>query len=242
MLTVKRLFTSILLATPLVAQAAPTIYAQASKGSFNDAALHQLLQKKPELKANIIFSGTPLNTYMQAEKHDGVAFTAIANSTIKGKLVSATVKAIEQYKVTKPIAFITTPIDMCAFMNKQDVKEKLPVKAIASHPAALAEVSEWNKNLKATEIAVPQGTAYAAKEVSLHKLPQGTAAVGSCVLNEIYPNLVKIGTNIQDNKSNRTSFMLTELSKRAQPISESQAKVELQQIIKTEKNNNKDII
>ncbi|CAH0536399.1 prephenate dehydratase domain-containing protein [Vibrio marisflavi] len=242
MVSFKKLAVAFLLSAPLVAQATPTIYVQASKGSFNDAALHQLLKKDPTLKSKVIFSGTPLNTYQQANENKGRAFTAIENSTIKGKLVDATVKAIEQYKVTKPIAFITTPIEMCAFMNKQDIKAKQPIKAIASHPAALKEVSKWNQSYDAMEIVVPQGTAYAAKQVSMHKFPKGTAAVGACVLNEIYPNLVNVAANIQNDESNRTSFMLAEVVKRKQPISSTQATKELQQIIKTAKDSHKNVL
>jgi len=242
MISLKKITAAILIAAPFVAQAAPTIYAQASKGSFNDAALHQLINKEPTLKSDVIFSGTPLNTYQQADANKGIAFAAIENSTIDGKLVNATVKALEAYKVTKPIAFITTPIDMCAFMSKQDVDSKQPIKAIASHPAALAEVSKWNKSYNAKEIPVPQGTAYAAQEVSTHKLPKGTVAVGACVLNEIYPNLVNVGTNIQNDESNMTSFMLAEVSKRKAPISSEKAASELQQIIKTAKRNHKNVL
>ncbi|MFV0487156.1 MAG: prephenate dehydratase, partial [Vibrio fluvialis] len=56
------------------------IYVQASKGSFNDAAITKLFEQQPALKAEVDFSGTPLNTFMQADLNDALAFSAVENS------------------------------------------------------------------------------------------------------------------------------------------------------------------
>ncbi len=107
------------------------IYAQASKGSFNDAAITQLFSKQPNLVAPVDFSGTPSNTFKMAVEHGGLAFSAVENSTIDGRLVQATVEAFQNYKVVDVKGFITTPIEMCVLMNSDDVKAKQPIALIA---------------------------------------------------------------------------------------------------------------
>lgn len=211
--------------------AANHIYVQASKGSFNDTAISKLFEQQPALKADVDFSGTPLNTFMQADLNDGLAFSAVENSTINGRLVQATVEALQQYKVVAVKAFIATPIEMCVLMNTHDVEAKRSIALIASHPAALKQIDTWKHHLKAKELAVPEGTAAAAQRVSNGEMPDGTAAIGACVLEKVYPNLVVVEQGVQDNKNNKTSFLLMDVEKRISPIGESDARKELESAI-----------
>ena len=57
--------------SPLVHAEQP-VFVQASKGSFNDAAITQLLTQHPELKAPVDFAGTPINTFKMANERSGV--------------------------------------------------------------------------------------------------------------------------------------------------------------------------
>lgn len=168
---------------------------------------------------------------MQADLNDGLAFSAVENSTINGRLVQATVEALQQYKVVAVKAFIATPIEMCVLMNTHDVEAKRSIALIASHPAALKQIDTWKHHLKAKELAVPEGTAAAAQRVSNGEMPDGTAAIGACVLEKVYPNLVVVEQGIQDNKNNKTSFLLMDVEKRISPIGESDARKELESAI-----------
>ncbi|WP_417605800.1 prephenate dehydratase domain-containing protein [Oceanimonas baumannii] len=211
--------------------ATDTIYVQASRGSFNDAAIHKLFSQSPHLQSELEFSGTPTNAFQRADEQNALAFVAVANSTIDGKLVQATVDAMEQYQVTELKGFITTPIEMCVLMNSKDVASEQPITLLASHPAALKQINGWKATVQAKELEVPEGTAAAAKKVSEQELPAGTAAVGACVLDSAYPDLSIVARGVQDNKNNRTSFILADVAKREAPIDEEQARVVLQQVI-----------
>lgn len=211
--------------------ATETIYIQASRGSFNDAAIHKLFDQHPQLKSGLEFSGTPVNAFRLADEQHALAFVAVANSTINGKLVQASVDAMKQYQVTDLKGFITTPIEMCVLMNSKDAADKQPISLIASHPAALKQINGWKATLHAKELEVPEGTAAAAKKVSERALPVGTAAIGACVLDTTYPNLTIVARGVQDNKNNRTSFILADVARRATPVSEEQARAALQKVI-----------
>ena len=122
---------------------------------------------------------------------------------------------------------------MCVLMNTEDVKTKHPITLIASHPAALKQINLWKtKQTKAKELAVPEGTAAAAKQVSERQLPAGSVAIGACVLESTYTNLAVIEKGVQDNKDNKTSFLLMDISKRETPITEAQARKALIAAIK----------
>ncbi|GLT19196.1 hypothetical protein GCM10007938_29780 [Vibrio zhanjiangensis] len=233
---VKTLFLFSLTISSLVAPKALAdtnqIFVQASKGSFNDAAISKLFTNKPELKAEVIFAGTPTNTFKLADENKTLAFSAVENSTIEGKLVQATVDALKLYKITQVNAFTTIPIEMCVLMTESDVKQHKAISAIASHPAALKQINMWKHSLNATELPVPEGTSAAAAKVSQGELPSGTAAIGACVLSTVYPNLIIVEKGVQDNKDNKTSFLLVNVEKRRTPIGENEARQELAKAIK----------
>jgi len=209
------------------------VYVQASKGSFNDAAITQLFSLKPKLRADVIFSGTPKNVFKLANENNELAFAAVTNSTIEGNLVQASVKAVQEYKITDVKALISIPIEMCVLMNTDDIKKKNEIKYIASHPAALKQIYKWKTPLNVEEISVPEGTAAAAEKVSQNKYPAGTAAIGSCVLESTYPHLAVVAKGVQDNKNNNTSFLLAKVEKRDTLLTELEARAELNKAIST---------
>ncbi len=208
-----------------------TIYVQASRGSFNDAAIHKLFKQQPHLTAKIQFSGTPTNAFKLAAEQNALAFVAVMNSTIDGNLVQATVDAMKLYEVQQIKGLITTRVEMCALMHQKDVAQKIAIQLIASHPAALKQINGWKITTHAKELAIPEGTAIAAEKVSTRVLPEGTAAIGACVLTTTYPNLAVVAQGVEDNKDNRTSFILAQVKKRATPLNEEQARQALKAVI-----------
>ncbi|MCY9844017.1 prephenate dehydratase domain-containing protein [Vibrio caribbeanicus] len=208
-----------------------TIYVQASKGSFNDAAIHQLFERDKHLQAELNFSGTPINTFMNAHTHGGYAFTAVENSSIDGRLVPATVEALKSFQIEKVIAKTTMPIEMCVLSNRRDVENNIGIRKIASHPAALKQILRWKSAFSPEEIEVPEGTASAAEKVALSQLPQGTAAIGPCILDQVYKGLVVVERGIQDNKDNQTTFLLMHVKPRDKNVSEPEVRNELRMAI-----------
>ncbi|MCS0290344.1 prephenate dehydratase domain-containing protein [Vibrio alginolyticus] len=207
--------------------ASESIFAQASRGSFNDASITKLFEQQPSLSASVTFAGTPSNTFQQSIDNSALAFSAVENSTIDGRLVQATVEAFQQYRLLSVKAFIETPIEMCALMNEQDVANDTAITMIASHPAALKQINAWKAGIQPKELEIPEGTAAAAKLVSERELPTGTAAIGACVLDTVYTNLKVVEKGVQDNKNNKTSFLLMKVEPREQTISEAEARKEL---------------
>ncbi len=207
--------------------ASESVFAQASRGSFNDAAITKLFEQQPSLSASVTFSGTPSNTFKQSIDHGALAFSAVENSTIDGRLVQATVEAFQQYRLLSVKAFIQTPIEMCVLMNQQDVDNDTAITMIASHPAALKQINAWKAGIQPKELEIPEGTAAAAKLVADRELPTGTAAIGACVLDTVYTNLKVVEKGVQDNKNNKTSFLLMKVEPREQKISEAEARKEL---------------
>ncbi|MGP8304573.1 prephenate dehydratase domain-containing protein [Vibrio sp. YIC-376] len=207
--------------------ASESVFAQASRGSFNDAAITKLFEQQPSLSASVTFAGTPSNTFQQSIDNSALAFSAVENSTIDGRLVQATVEAFQQYRLLSVKAFIETPIEMCVLMNQQDVANDTAITMIASHPAALKQINAWKAGIQPKELEIPEGTAAAAKLVADRELPTGTAAIGACVLDTVYSNLKVVEKGVQDNKNNKTSFLLMKVEPREQTISEAEARKEL---------------
>lgn len=203
------------------------VYVHASAGSFNDTAITQLFLNEPSLKDELVFAGSPTNAFQLAAQQNALAFSAVENSTIEGRLVKATVEALEQYKIRKVIAVITIPIEMCVLMNKDELESNQTITQLASHPAALKQINKWKKNKAIIELEVPKGTAAAAKMVSKKQLLTGTAAIGSCSLASTFTNLSVVEKGIQDNKDNKTTFLLMQIEKRTAKISTAKAKEEL---------------
>ncbi|MBE4593878.1 hypothetical protein BOO24_16215 [Vibrio navarrensis] len=89
------------------------------------------------------------------------------------------------------------------------------------------------KSINATELPISGSTSLAAKKVAEQTLPTGTAAIGSCGLASVYPNLSIVQQGIEENKNNNTTFLLLSVKKRTLPVSEEIAREELMAAIST---------
>lgn len=210
---------------------ATEIYVQASPGSFNHQAISQLYAIHNPHTIDYHFSGTPSNTFAQASAAAKPAFIAIHNSLISGNLVQASVDAMREFEVTQVTAGIYLSIKMCLLRHRQAVSQSLPLKKIASHPAALEQITRWKAGQDLTELPLPKGTAFAAQSVAEGKLSISTGAIGSCQLQELFPALVAVEKNIQDSDNNRTLFAQVNVSRRAQTLSDTQARAALSQVV-----------
>ncbi|MGF1683476.1 prephenate dehydratase domain-containing protein [Photobacterium minamisatsumaniensis] len=216
-----------------VALANDNVYVQASSGSFNNAAINTLYSKTELTQPSYVFSGTPLQTFVAANNDAALAFTALENSTIEGNLVRATVAAIQEYQVVEVEAGIRTSIEMCVLRSKSDVEANIPLVQIASHPAALKQIDRWKgQYTELQELEIPKGTAEAARMVATGELPNGTAAIGACMLEELYPQITVTAKAVQDNKDNKTLFALMKVTKRTSPLSVTDAENELRAVIR----------
>lgn len=203
-----------------VLQAAPsTIYVQASEGSFNQQALKALLQESIK-EYEICFCGTPENTLKQAALHQGFAFCALHNTTIAGRYVYPTLAALQTFRIARLQALYSLKIEM-ALLRHRDGKE-LPLTHIASHPAALQQITLWKEHHPTLqEIWIPEGSAEAARLLTDGQLSLSTAVVGPKALAELYPALVIVAEGIQDSADNTTTFILFEPEERQTPVSPS---------------------
>ncbi len=207
------------------------IYVQASEGSFNNQAVDRLLKQRGEL-AQLHFSGSPLQTFEQAEAQHAMAFTALENSTIAGRLVKASLLALQDYEVVSVEAAIRIPIEMCLLRSKVAIDSDQPLLAIASHPAALGQINRWKAAKHLQEIAVAAGTAAAAGQLASGQLAPTTGVVGPCMLPELYPALLVTEQGIQDNDNNQTLFGLMIVNKRPAAISAEQSRKALTAVVR----------
>ena len=207
------------------------IYIQAAIGSFNHQAVNQLYKQKDRERIHYAFSGTPLKTFENAWNNDAEAFVALRNDLVPGNLIKATVDALKEYRVVEVTAAVSLPIQMCLFRTRDAIKQNQPLNMISSHPAALAQISKWKAGKNLEEVEEPNGTSVAARNLAEGKLPIQGGAVGSCMLDELYPELVVVESGIQDAAENHTLFGRLRVEKRNNPVSEAQAKADLQQVI-----------
>lgn len=158
------------------------IFLQASPGSFNHEAL-ELLLKHPINDSNVHFCGTPLNTFQLAYENKSVAFVALKNTIIKGNFVEATLKAFQEFQIKRIISIFQMKIEMAVIRHQEALKNNLPLNQLASHPAALQQISKWKNNHSLiNEIPVPEGTGEAARRLSLGDLEVGVAVIGPKIL------------------------------------------------------------
>ena len=207
------------------------IYVQAAKGSFNHQAVSRLYQYERKGDVDFLFSGTPLNTFENAWKHQGQAFVALRNDLVPGHLIKATVDALKEYRVVSVTAGVSQPIQMCLLRTRQAVDQNLPLITIASHPAALAQIGKWKSGKQLKEIEVPKGTSEAARLLAEGIYSADSGAIGPCMLEDLYKNLVVVESGIQDREGNTTLFGRLQVEKRDRPVTEDQARIDLNQII-----------
>lgn len=208
------------------------IFVQATQGSFNQQAL-ELLLEHPINNTNVCFCGTPLNAFQSALENNGLAFVALKNTIIPGHFVEATLNALQGFQIKKIISIIQMKIEMAVIRHQEALQNQLPLNQIASHPAALQQISKWKTNHSLIgEISVPDGTAEAARRLSLGELPVDVAVIGPKNLVLLYPNLVVTEEGIQDRQDNFTTFILVEIIKRPQPVSNEKIIEEINSLLK----------
>ena len=117
-----------------------------------------------------------------------------------------------------------------ALLRHRDALE--PIACIASHPAALKQISHWkNQNVDLIEISIPEGTAEAARLLSNGDLALNVAVIGSKNLANLYPNLIVVEEGIQDLMNNYTTFVLLEIVKREHIATKAEVIKELDQFL-----------
>lgn len=214
----------------LQAQENAPIFVQASPGSFNHQALDLLFPDSAQ-RGKVQFCGSPQNVMKKACLEHGVAFVAIQNSCIPGHFVEATLDALCEFQIVKVIASLEMKIEL-ALLRHRDAHE--PLQRIASHPAALLQISRWKSQRgNLTEIPICEGTAEAARLLSNGNLPLDTAVIGSKNLVLLYPNLVIEEEGIQDLKENYTQFVLIEVVLRDHIVTKSEVLKEIETQIAT---------
>ncbi len=202
---------------------------QASNGSFNHLAVMKLYGDCNSLELN--FCGSPLNTFCQAEQNKAEAFVALRNDLVMGNLIDATVQACKVFQIRKVSGVARLPINMCLLRTVEAVEENVPLAKIASHPAALAQVTAWKDKQNLTEIEDPAGTSEAAQKLATNYFSSNTGVIGSAFLATLYPDLVITEEQIQDSNDNTTLFGQLAVSRRESPISGTDARKELQATI-----------
>ncbi len=219
-------FALILFSTSSLTGEELSIYVQTSRGSFNHQALELLLQEPIE-RHSVHFCGTLYNALKTATENRSLAFCAVKNTTLPGKFVAATLEALQTFKITKVLGLVEMKIEMALIRHKDAVFE--PITHIASHPAALGQISKW-KQLHSfpQEIPIPEGTPEAARQLSEGILATHTAVIGSKTLAHLYPNLMCVEDGIQDLEDNTTTFILIETASRDIPTTEEEIKSELE--------------
>lgn len=210
------------------------IFLQATPGSFNHEALELLLKHPINNGNNVHFCGTPLNTFQLACENNSLAFVALKNTIIKGNFVEATMKALQEFQIKRIISIFQMKIEMAVIRHQEALKNNLSLNQIASHPAALQQISKWKNNnpLITTEIPIPEGTGEAARKLSFGDLQVDVAVIGPKNLVLLYPNLVVTEEGIQDRQDNYTTFILVEIIKRPKLVSEERVIEEIQSLLK----------
>lgn len=219
-------FILILLCATLQAELIP-LYVQSSAGSFNDQAVHELLQDTID-GYNLIFCGTPENAMQLAAENNALAFCALKNSTLPGQYVTATLTALTQYAAPSIEASHVMLIEMATLQHQDAVAEGVPLRFVASHPAALLQITQWKAlHPSLVEIETPDGTADAARQLSEGELPLRTTVIGPKTLTNLYTNLIVVEEAIQDLSDNFTTFILFYPTTRPSHVSTETAIAEL---------------
>lgn len=138
---------------------------------------------------------------------------------------------MELYEVLKVNAAITLSIQMCLLRTRDAVMSQPPLRAIASHPAALAQITRWKTGQGLDEQEDPDGTSEAARKLAGGLLPDHTGVIGPGILETLFPQLMLTATGIQDKKSNTTLFGQLQVTRRPSPVSSNVASDELEKVV-----------
>ncbi len=180
---------------------------QGGRGSFNEEALLKYLaDKEYRFKIQFLYTTSNVLKYLQ-EGYIDMGLFAISNTL--GGIVDETIEVLGSYKF-EIIDQIT--INVRHFLMKRKDVESNDILSVMAHPQVFKQcaktLQERYPNLKTV---VGQGelidTANAAHALSHGKVSKTNAILGPQGLADLY-NFDCIDSNLQDNKDNRTSFLL----------------------------------
>lgn len=207
------------------------IYAQGSISGFDEIALRSLFDELPQLRSKIVFTGKLHSAISQSVSQNGLVFIPLRNSTYPTQFMSETLDELRYYQITDLIGLITIPINLCVYMNSDEIADKQPMRAIASSVNALSQMSQWISRHHLQTIATQMDTSMTAKQLAHDGFPQGTAVAATCDTDQYNPRLKRIAQSVQDKKTNRTTYVLVKLVARPEPVDKVKVDGELTQWI-----------
>ncbi len=185
-----------------------TVGIQGGKGSFNEEALHDYLNRHQinKFKTKYLFTSENVLKALHKGEIDAGLF-AIHNSI--GGIVGESVNAMSKYnfQIVEEFAIKISH----ALMIRSDTKIK-EITTIMTHPQVFAQCKS-NLQIKFSNLKIVSGKgelvdhAKVAKLLSEKKLDKNIAVMGSKMLADLY-DLNIIEENLQDLSENFTSFML----------------------------------
>lgn len=205
---------------------AERLYVQATAGSFSDEAAHKITAAC-DVPPGFYFSGVPENTLRRASEHQAPALIAVANPQLPSGLGDQSIDALTRFQITRLIAAIELPIRLCLW-RKTGLGRHLPtLKTVASHPAALAQMSVWLQKHHLQAVPVAGGTSVAAQALVSGHFDNTMGVVGSCELNRLYSGLEKVAAEVEDKENQPTLFLMVYAKPRDQMIEAQMAREQL---------------
>lgn len=181
---------------------------QGGVGSFNEEAL--LVFTKKENVKHYKIKHLYTTEKVLSELHKGnidYGLFAIHNSV--GGIVQESIKAMAEHKFTIVNEFA---IPIRHFLMKRKETSANQITTIMAHPQVLKQCKH-TLGKKYYQLTLKSGkgdlidTAQAAKALSANKLSKDTVILGPKTLSKLY-DLEIIDSNLQDDKTNNTSFLL----------------------------------
>lgn len=181
---------------------------QGGVGSFNEQAIthHIAANKISNAKVKFLYTSARVLQKLHAGQIDFGLF-AIHNSV--GGIVGESVQAMAKFKF-KIVKEFSIPIQH--FLMKLPETPPSRITTIMAHPQVFAQCqATLKRKFSKFRLVSGQGdlidTAKAAQALAAGKLPKTTAILGPKRLAEIH-GLEIIATNLQDDKTNNTAFLL----------------------------------
>ena len=183
---------------------------QGGAGSFNDQAISEYLSKNNIINAKIKYLHTTKRVLDDLEK-DKINYGLFAVSNSKGGIVEESIYEIGKHKF-RVVGIVNIAIQH--FMMVKSGTKISQIKKIYAHPQVFCQcVQTLKKKYPNIELLSGEGdvidNAKTAEYLRDGKWGNGTAVMGSKKLAEIY-NLEIVDSNLQDDPSNTTNFLLVE--------------------------------
>lgn len=181
---------------------------QGGKGSFNEQALAAYVEKHAIKRYLVKYLFTTEKVLSELRK-GSIDFGQFAIENSIGGLVTESIQAMAKYKFTIVEEF---SIRIAHFLMKRKNIDERTIKTIMAHPQVLKQCkSTLAKKYPTYELKSGKGklidTAEAAHALSDGKLDPTIAILGPRILSDIY-NFDVIAENLQDDKTNNTSFLM----------------------------------